>query len=67
LLTCRVSGERYLDLLKSDVWEVLHFYAAELTEEDMEKMTARNEPETEISDIVVESLQPTASALKRVP
>jgi hypothetical protein len=34
-------------LLKADVWQVLHFYAAELTEEDMEKMTAHNEPESE--------------------
>jgi hypothetical protein len=28
LLTCKVSGERYLDLVKADVQEFPHFYAA---------------------------------------
>jgi hypothetical protein len=47
LLTCKVSGERFQNLVKNNIQEVLQFYAAELMKEDMEKVTAHNEPESE--------------------
>lgn len=50
---------------EADIQEVLESHAAELTQEDLEHLTAHREPEGESSDTVVDRPQLTTSALKK--
>jgi hypothetical protein len=67
VLASDVLEERFQIVEEGDIQEAFDSHDAELTAEDLERLTAVSEPENEETEAVVERFQLTASASKRGP